>query len=234
MTVRATIIIPTFDHGPTLLRSAASALQQTVQELEVIVVGDGVPDSTRSIMAELMRREDRVRFIDNPKHESRAEPARHAAVLSARGEIICYLSDDDLYLPNHVETMLRALRHADFAHALPLCVAANGYLWTYTVDLECREFRRYVAEVDNRIPLTAGAHTREAYLGLPEGWRVPPRGTPSDYHMWKTFLAQPACRFASVALPTILVFPSPLRRQWTMAERLAELDLWRHLCGGGI
>jgi GalNAc5-diNAcBac-PP-undecaprenol beta-1,3-glucosyltransferase len=227
MTVQATIIIPTFNHGPTLLRSVPSVLQQTVQDVEVIVIGDGVPDSTRSIMAELTRSDGRVRFIDNPKHESRSEPARHEAVLGARGHIVCYLGDDDLYLPNHVETMLGALRDADFAHALPLCVAPNGYLWTYTVGLEHRENRRYIAEVDNRIPLTAGAHTSEAYRRLPAGWRIPPRGTPADLHMWRTFLAQPWCRFASVALPTVLVFPSPFRRGWTVAERVAELDQWR-------
>jgi len=226
MTVQATIIIPTFDHGPTLLRSVPSALRQTVADVEVIVIGDGVPDTTRSIMAELTRADGRVRFLDTPKHESRAEPSRHAAVVGARGKVICYLSDDDLYLPNHVETMLGLLREADFAHALPLRVEADGNLRTWTVDLELAEHRRLIADVENRIPLTAGAHTREAYLRLPDGWRTPPPGTPSDLHMWRKFLAHPGCRFASAARPTALVFPSPLRRDRTLAQRVAELDQW--------
>jgi len=226
MNVQATVIIPTFNHEPTLRRSVPSALRQTVPEIEVIVIGDGVADSTRSIMAELTRSDERVRFIDRPKHESRAEPTRHAAVVGARGKIVCYLADDDLYLPNHVETMLGLLQEADFAHALPLRVEANGDLRTWTVDLERPLHRRLIAEVEHRIPLTAGAHTREAYLRLPVGWSTPPPGTPSDLFMWRRFLAQPDFRFASSALPTTLVFPSPLRRDWSLTERVAELDQW--------
>ena len=53
MSIAATVLIPTHDHGRTLLRSVPSALAQTVSELEVFVVGDGVPDETRELMAEL-------------------------------------------------------------------------------------------------------------------------------------------------------------------------------------
>ncbi|MBY0526688.1 MAG: glycosyltransferase [Gemmataceae bacterium] len=226
MTVQATIIIPTFNHGPTLLRSVSSALRQTVRDVEVVVIGDGVPDTTRSIMAELTQADERVRFIDRAKHASRAEPHRHAAVLAARGRIVCYLSDDDLYLPDHVETMLGLLRVVDFAHAVPLRVEADGSLRTWTVDLALPDHQRHIAEVENRIPLSAGAHTREAYLGLGDGWTAPPAGTPSDLHMWRKFLAQPGYRFASACLPTLLVFPSPLRRDWNLAQRVEELDRW--------
>lgn len=227
MTIQATIIVPTFDHGPTLLQSVASALGQTVTDIEVIVIGDGVPDSTRSIMTQLRRADSRVQFIDAPKHESRAEPTRDQVVREARGRTVCYLSDDDLYLPNHVETMLRLLDRADFAHALPVRVEANGSLWTWTVDLERPQHRRFILTVENRLPLSTVAHTRDAYLRLPHGWQTPPMGLPSDLHMWRTFLDQPDCRFASNARPTMFVFPSPLRAGWTLPQRVAELEQWR-------
>ena len=37
----ATILVPTHDHGPTLRASVASALRQTVSDIEVFIVGDG-------------------------------------------------------------------------------------------------------------------------------------------------------------------------------------------------
>src|SRR6185437_15846190 len=95
----ATVLIPTHDHGRTLLRSVPSALAQTVSELEVFVVGDGVPDETRELMTELAAADNRVRFFDNPKGERHGEAHRHAALQEARGEIVCYLSDDDVWLP---------------------------------------------------------------------------------------------------------------------------------------
>ena len=54
MSLAATILIPTHDHADTLRASVASALRQTVSDIEVFVMGDGVPDVTREIMREFM------------------------------------------------------------------------------------------------------------------------------------------------------------------------------------
>ena len=59
-------------------------------------------------MAELTAADPRVRWFDNPKGPRHGELHRHAALQEARGEIVCYLCDDDLWLPDHVERM-RAL-----------------------------------------------------------------------------------------------------------------------------
>src|SRR5215210_721750 len=66
MPLEATVLIPTHDHGPLLLHSARSALAQTVEEIEVFISGDGVPEVTREIVSEL-KRDERVRFFDHPK-----------------------------------------------------------------------------------------------------------------------------------------------------------------------
>ena len=91
----ATVLIPTYNHGSLLRYSVASALRQTVRDLEIFIVGDGVPDATREIVAELQH-DPRVRFFDNPKGPRHGELHRHAALRQASGEIVCYLSDDDL------------------------------------------------------------------------------------------------------------------------------------------
>ena len=222
---RATVVIPTLDHGPLLRHALASALGQTVADLEVFVVGDGVPDVTRAIVAEVAS-DRRVRFFDNPKAPSRGEILRHAALQEARGEIVCYLSDDDLWLPDHVATMLDLLTDADFAHALPLRVNAGGDLGFYIVNLALAADRALILSGTNRVPLSCGAHTRALYRRLPHGWRTTPAGTPTDLYMWQQILGQPECRAASGTRPTVLNFPSPQRADWTAADRLAELVRW--------
>jgi glycosyltransferase involved in cell wall biosynthesis len=224
--IQATVIVPTFDHGPTLRYSVGSALTQTVADVEVFIVGDGVPAGAREVIAELLRLDPRVRFFDHPKHSSRGEPYRHAALAEARGRVVCYLADDDLYLPNHVETMLSLLADADFAHAFPLRVEADGTLGFWPVNLALPEYRRHLLHVENRIPTTAAAHTLEVYRRLERGWEAPPAGVPTDLHMWRKFLAQPAARFIGSYVPTVLVFPSPFRNGWSIAERVAELERW--------
>src|SRR5882724_7051582 len=114
----ATIIIPTsIDRGPTLTLAVESVLRQTVRDLEVFIIGDGVHAVTREAARALEQADARVRFFDHPKHARRGEPYRDEALQTARGRVVCYLCDRDLYLPDHVETMDGLLKEADFAHA---------------------------------------------------------------------------------------------------------------------
>ena len=89
-TPRATVVIPTFDHGPLLGLAVDSALRQSVP-VEVFIVGDGVPEAHKAFIRDLTAGDARVRFFDHPKSPGRGEAYRHASrfvsefVASARG-----------------------------------------------------------------------------------------------------------------------------------------------------
>jgi hypothetical protein len=51
------------DHGETLRDSVPAALCQTVQDIEVFILGDGVPDITRAIARALAASDPGVRFF---------------------------------------------------------------------------------------------------------------------------------------------------------------------------
>ncbi|MGZ4396503.1 MAG: glycosyltransferase family 2 protein [Gaiellaceae bacterium] len=224
MTLAATVLIPTHDHGPTLRHSIPSVLGQTVEELEVFVIGDGVPDVTRELMAELTALDERVRFFDHPKGPRHGELYRHAALQEARGEIVCYLCDDDLWLPGHVEHLRELLAESDFAHSLPFWIDPHGAIHPLRVDLSLPHFRALFSEGENRIPLSMAGHSLELYRRLPEGWRTTPDGIYTDLYMFQQILAVPGCRVAAGAKATVINLPSPERRGWTLDERVAELD----------
>jgi len=128
MRLRATVVIPTFDHGPTLLRSIPSALAQSVEEIEVLVVGDGAPDVTREIVAKLAASDERVRFFDNPKGPGNGEIHRHAALAEAAGRLVAYLADDDLWMPEHLEVLESLLAEAGCAFDPRVVAALVEYL----------------------------------------------------------------------------------------------------------
>lgn len=226
MAPRATVVVPTHNHGPTLLRSVPSALSQTIPDLEVFLIGDGASEKTREIAVELCRSDERVRLFDHPKGPRHGEILRHGALQEARGEIVCYLSDDDLWLPDHVATMASLLLEADFAHTYPVRIEPDGTIGDWNVDLAVPWFRRAILGGSNFIPLSCGGHTLDAYRRLPHGWRTTPEGTPTDLYMWQQFLEQPWCSPASGSRPTVLHFASTDRVGWTEQARLAELDAW--------
>jgi hypothetical protein len=84
----------------------------------VLVVGDGVA-TRRELMAELVAADARVRFFDSPKASAWRDHRRRAT--GGRGQIVCYLCDDDLWLPDHVEH-LRELLASDFACSQPFWI----------------------------------------------------------------------------------------------------------------
>ena len=226
MTLAATVLVPTHDHGPTLLRSVRSALAQTVEALEVLVVGDGVPDTTRMVMQELLTSDPRVKFLDLPKGPRHGELHRHAALQEAQGEIVCYLSDDDLWLPDHVAEMQSLLAESDFAHALPCLIDGQSRIQHFRVDLSLEYYRELLLAGENRIPLSCGAHTVELYRRLPHGWRTTPADTFTDLYMWQQILLVQGCRATSGKRPTVLHLPSSAREDRSDEQRLAELDRW--------
>ena len=221
---RATVVIPTHDHGPTLSYALKSAQAQTVDDLEIFVIGDGVPDLTREIIAEAGAQDPRIRFFDHPKGPHLGEAYRHAALQQARGAIVCYLSDDDLWFPGHVESMEALLDQADFAHALPLRVEEDGRLGAWNIDLRLAWFRKEILEGRNRIPLSCGAHRLDTYHRLPRGWVTTSLHT--DLYMWQCLLSLPGSRAVSGFQPTVLHFASSERKNWTIQQRVDELSRW--------
>lgn len=82
-----------------------SVLRQTVQDFEIIVVDDNSTDNTEEIVAAY---KDRVKYIFQENKERAA--ARNNGIFHSEGEYIALLDSDDLWLPNHLEVCLKALK----------------------------------------------------------------------------------------------------------------------------
>jgi GalNAc5-diNAcBac-PP-undecaprenol beta-1,3-glucosyltransferase len=221
----ATVVVPTHDHGPTLRYSVASALRQTVADLEIVIIGDGMPEDAAEVAREVAAQDSRVRLLELPKGPRLGEAYRHAVLGEARGRHVFYLSDDDLWFPEHVETLSRLIEENDahFVHTLPVALLGDGTWSKSNVDLSLPFHRDAMLGGFNRVGLTSAGHTLAAYRRLPHGWRTSPQGTPTDLHMWQQWLREPWVRCASSPIPTALHFPSVDRRGATAEERLEEL-----------
>ena len=226
---RATIIIPTFRHSYTIDLSIESALNQTIEDIEVLVLGDGVDDETRAVVGRYWRHDPRVRFMDLPKGPNHGEEYRNDAVLAARAPVVGYLCDDDLFFPEHVEDMLKLLGSADFAHSLNGYFRPDGTFDPYPADLSdpaCLAWHERWGR--NGVSLTGAFHTVDAFMRLPERWYVPEPDQMIDHAMWRIFFAQPWLRAATSDRVTTVQLPSHLdgRVAWTPDERRRELEAW--------
>lgn len=96
------IIIPTYNRPHLLPNAIKSALAQTVEDVEIIVVDDGSPEPVQ------LSEYPRLKLIRLEKNSGGAV-ARNIGAKEARGRYICYLDDDDELLPHMVQVSLEAL-----------------------------------------------------------------------------------------------------------------------------
>jgi len=221
-----TIILPTHDHPDTLPYAVTAVQVQTRQDFELFIVGDGVSDSTRTVIRELTAKDARIRFFDLPKGPRNGEINRRPALAEANCRLVCYAADDDLWFPDHLETMGSLLDKHDIAHTITMFANRDGSVSAAYFDAACPADRARVVYGSDGFSLANTGHTLEAYRHLPVGWRTTPAGIATDVYMWLQFLEQPWCRYASHPWPTVVHFVSPLRRDMPPAERGAEIAAW--------
>lgn len=228
---KATVLIPTHNNGKTIRYALESVLKQTFNNFEIFVVGDGVADITREIFSEYQKKEKRIIFYDNPKGPRHGEIWRQQALENASGDFVAYLSDDDLWMPNHLEHLATLLLNADFANALTICIRDDNTIYIYNGDLSLESSRRSVLAGHNFMPLSSVGHSLNFYHQLPYGWQTTPESTYTDLFMWQQFLTMPECRTISGNKPTIFNFPKVLRKEWCIEARCAELENYLNLIG---
>jgi len=98
------IIIPTYNRPELLPRAVASALQQTIEAIEVIVVDDG------SLPAVDLPEQPRLRVIRLANNQGGAA-ARNIGAAAAHSQWLTYLDDDDVLLPHMAAKTLEAIQH---------------------------------------------------------------------------------------------------------------------------
>lgn len=228
MTV-ASVLVPTHSSAETLDISVASALAQTVTDIEVVLIGDGVTAELRAVARSLAEQDARVRFLDLPKGEHHGERHRDSVVRDCDSPIVCYLCDDDLLLPDHVASMAELLETADFANSLNGHITPDGAFEPYMSDLASESHRAWLMHPNrNSVSVTGTAHTVASYRRLPDGWEPPPPGRWTDHVMWQKLLGLPDIRAVTSRRVTALQLPSHLadRSQWAPEQRRAELERW--------
>jgi glycosyltransferase involved in cell wall biosynthesis len=98
-----TIIIPTYNREHKLPYAIESALKQTYQNIQIIVIDDGSVDKT----SELIKKYPQVEYYY--KSNGGQASARNKGLAKAKGSLIASLDSDDIWYPNYLETCVNKL-----------------------------------------------------------------------------------------------------------------------------
>lgn len=101
------VIIPTYQRSEYLIRAVRSVLEQTYPSVEAVVVDDNGTDSVyagevKKSLEDAFGDEPRIVYVQKEKNEGGAM-ARNEGARYASGEYLCFLDDDDIFLPHKIE-----------------------------------------------------------------------------------------------------------------------------------
>ncbi len=153
---RVSVIIPAYNAGHFIRTAVDSVLNQTFQDLELIVVDDGSTDSTLDALSQVT--DNRLRVICRARGERSA--ARNTGVEASTGEYAAFLDADDWWHPRKLE---RQLELFGIRPQLGLV-----YCWLRPVGPNGRLYRALTGHISEKIA-TRQSMFSQLLVGMPTG-----------------------------------------------------------------
>jgi len=102
------VVIPTYNYADFLERSLNSVLNQTFQDFEIHVLDNSSTDHTVEVVEAAQREKQRI-YLHTVQNHGVIAYSRNVGIKAAKGKWIAFLDADDLWLPEKLETVYRAI-----------------------------------------------------------------------------------------------------------------------------
>lgn len=101
------IIIPCYNAGPFIIRTLESALNQTYEKVNIVVVDDGSTDGTLDI---LLSYGPKIKVLRHPDNGNHGAPASlNLGISASTADYVAFLDADDIFYPDKIEKQVRIL-----------------------------------------------------------------------------------------------------------------------------
>lgn len=192
------VVIPTYNRARTIRKALDTALEQTYQNIEIIVVDDGSTDETENVLAFY---EGRIRYFKQANQGASA--ARNRGIREARGKYIAFLDSDDQWLPNKLEKQIALLEsQPDLSFVACLSTVEKRTYAGY--EDHASQFIRFIVQPFTQ-NMTRYVVRRDCFEQ--HGYFDPTLQGPEDWELWLRFL-QRGCRFGYVPEPLMIYVSS--------------------------
>jgi len=120
------VVTATFNRSHVLRVAIETARRQTLADWEQIVVGDACSDDTEQVVASFA--DPRLRFVNLTENVGEQSGPNNEGIRLARGRYVAFLNHDDLWLSDHLETLVKVIeeQQADLAYARGISVLPDG------------------------------------------------------------------------------------------------------------
>lgn len=111
-------VVPIYNVENYLPRCIDSILNQTIEDIEILLVDDGSPDNCSTICDSYLKKDSRVRVLH--KRNEGVSKARNMGLEMALGEYVCFVDSDDWLAPDFAEYMIKLISNGNSDFALSI------------------------------------------------------------------------------------------------------------------
>jgi len=126
--ITVSVIIPAYNAAQFIDEALESALKQTFQEFEIIVIDDGSKDRTKEIVqCYIQKFPDKIKYFY--QQNGGVGKARNNGIREAQGEYIAFLDADDQWFPEKLELQMTYFEknpNIDFLYSNAVIVDENS------------------------------------------------------------------------------------------------------------
>ena len=110
---KVSIIVPVYNVEDYLEECLHSVINQTFENIEIILINDGSTDNSFKIMNDFAKKDNRIKLIS--QQNKGLSEARNTGIRAALGEYLLFVDSDDMILTNTVETLYNKIiqTHSD-------------------------------------------------------------------------------------------------------------------------
>lgn len=103
---KVSIIVPVYNSGATLRQCLDSLVNQTLKEIEIILINDGSTDDSGKVCAEYAKLHDCITYFN--QENKGVSAARNLGLQIAAGTYLMFSDSDDYYEPDAAEILYKA------------------------------------------------------------------------------------------------------------------------------
>ena len=103
--IKVSIVVPVYNSAEFLDQCIESLVNQTLKEIEIIIVNDASPDNSQEIIDKWKQKDDRIISIINPQNMLCGYTI-NIGIKHARGKYLGFLAGDDFDDPNLYQTLI--------------------------------------------------------------------------------------------------------------------------------
>jgi glycosyltransferase involved in cell wall biosynthesis len=123
---KISVLLPCYNGTRWISRAVESILAQTYEDFELVIIDDGSTDNSKEMVA-LFLSDKRVRYIYQENRGFSA--AVNKGIKESKGDLIGFIGQDDLWLPNKLESQVEYLsnhKDVDLVHSNYFSIDPRG------------------------------------------------------------------------------------------------------------